>query len=97
MVTLSSPAEAAFKSSGLTRAAILARYGTPCVDYSVPWFDRQTHHRIIHSALGYCYPRTPSLVKLFVLMDGVSYADFDYKKGEMTTGDAKMLIDVNTR
>jgi hypothetical protein len=35
-------------------------------------------------------------VKLFVLNDGVAYADFDYRKGEMTTGDAKDLIDMAT-
>jgi hypothetical protein len=84
------------KSAPTRRVSIVAAYGPPCVDYSASFFDLKTHHRIVHTALGYCYPRTPSIEKLFVLMDGVAYADFHYKKGEMTTTDAKMLIDVNT-
>ena len=67
----------------------------PCVDHSASFFNPQTNRRVVHSALGFCYPRTPSVKKLFVLFDGIAYADFDYKKSEMTTADARMLIDVN--
>jgi hypothetical protein len=87
---------AASKSPPKTRAAILGAYGTPCVDYSASFYDPKARRRSIHTALGFCYPRTPSLAKLFVLIDGVAYSDFHYKRGEMMIGDAKTLIDVNT-
>jgi hypothetical protein len=45
--------------------------------------------------LGYAI-RTPSTATLFILGDGVVYFGFHYGKGEMTTADVKMLIDINT-
>jgi hypothetical protein len=91
-----SQAHAAPKSPPVTRGTLLAKYGSPCVDYSESFFDAKMRRRTVHTAIGYCYPQTASIKTLFVLDDGVVYFDFHYAKGQMTTADAKKLIDLNT-